>query len=159
MPALSQKITQTDCTERMCQARLAGNRESNWANEFLARALSCNYTLTCLTILLPLNPALFQERCDAAVAAALSSTIHWSIGPNAPKRGGTQAADTHTHTQGKFIYFFTHLQTFTLVVSCSLAVLFSQNTSYFEEDVLKPILLNCFSEDFHLDCLSNQPGK
>lgn len=44
-------------TERMCRARLARNRESNWANEFLGRALSCNYTLTCLTILLPLNPA------------------------------------------------------------------------------------------------------
>lgn len=41
----------------MCRARLARNRESNWANEFLGRALSCNYTLTCLTILLPLNPA------------------------------------------------------------------------------------------------------
>ena len=53
---------ETDCTERMCRVRLARNRESNWANEFLARALSCNYTLTCLTILLPLNPAVFQER-------------------------------------------------------------------------------------------------
>ncbi|KAG7502337.1 hypothetical protein JOB18_017820 [Solea senegalensis] len=41
----------------MCRVRLARNRESNWANEFLGRALSCNYTLTCLTILLPLNPA------------------------------------------------------------------------------------------------------
>lgn len=54
---LSQKIMETDCTERMCRVRLARNRESNWANEFLGRALSCNYTLTCLTILLPLNPA------------------------------------------------------------------------------------------------------
>lgn len=55
-PALSQKIMETDCTERMCRARLARNRECSWANGFLGRALSCYYTLTCLTILLPLNP-------------------------------------------------------------------------------------------------------
>jgi len=47
---LLRKITETDCRGRMCGARLAGNRNSNWASKFLARALSCNYTLTCLTI-------------------------------------------------------------------------------------------------------------
>ncbi|CAM4478359.1 unnamed protein product [Leuciscus chuanchicus] len=37
---LLRKITETDCRGRMCGARLAGNRNSNWANKFLARALS-----------------------------------------------------------------------------------------------------------------------
>lgn len=67
---------ETDCTERMCRARLARNRESNWANEFLGRALSCNYTLTCLTILLPLNPAALRLYLPTATA------LHR---PNAPE--------------------------------------------------------------------------
>ena len=98
---------ETDCTERMCRVRLARNRESNWANEFLARALSCNYTLTCLTILLPLNPAVFQERVYPQLLPALFRHTDLMHRNTAPLHGNfTQSPIGFSNFDKFFTYYY-----------------------------------------------------